>query len=36
MVDRNGRNLKGFYEILTHEGVKVVSNEYFERLSWDV
>ncbi len=36
MVDREGRNHRGFYDVLTQRGVKLVSDEFFERLSWDV
>lgn len=36
MVDREGRNHRGFYHVLTQCGVKLVSEEFFERLSWDV
>ena len=36
MVDREGRNHRGFYDVLTQCGVKLVSEEFFERLSWDV
>jgi hypothetical protein len=36
VVDREGRNHRGFYDVLTPCGVKLVSEEFFERLSWDV